>query len=232
MEIVAIIPARGNSKGILRKNLQFVNGKPLVAHSIESALSANLINRVVVSTDDPEIKSVSLQYGADVVVRPDEISGDKASSESAILHTLKELEQKENYKPEICVFLQCTSPLTIPMDIDNCIRLLMDQNADTALAVTDFHYFIWMYDEKGAAVGINHEKSIRKMRQERKHQFLETGAIYVMRTKGFKVHQHRFFGRTVMHSVPVERCFEIDEPIDLKIAEFLMRGRQTGVTSK
>ena len=227
MKTVAIIPARGHSKGILRKNLQLINGKPLVAHSIEAALSTNSLDRVVVSTDDPEIRSISIQYGADVIVRPDNISGDTASSESAILHVLDELEKRENYVPEVTVFLQCTSPLTKPADIDNCIKLLIHQNADTALTVTDFHYFIWGLDERGDAIGINHEKSIRNMRQERKNQFLETGAVYVMRTEGFKIHRHRFFGRTVMHYVPIERCLEIDEAVDLKTAEILMSERQT-----
>ena len=222
METVAIIPARGHSKGILRKNLRILAGKPLVAHSIEVALSSRIINRVIVSTDDPEIESVSKKYGASVIIRPAELSSDTSSSEDAILHTLAELEKKDDYHSDLTVFLQCTSPLTKTVDIDSCIKLLIDQKADTALTVSDFHYFIWKKDKNGQAAGINHDKSIRNMRQERQNQFIETGAVYVMRTKGFKLHRHRFFGKTVMSHVPLERCLEIDELVDLYKAEAII----------
>ncbi len=222
---VALIPARGGSKGIPRKNVRLLAGKPLLAHTIESARHAYSVRRVIVSTDDTEIAAVSEQYGAEVVWRPTELSGDAASSETALLHVLEYLQQTEGDLPDLVVFLQCTSPLTLPEDIDGTIQALLDENADSALATTPFHYFLWQRSEEGEAVGINHEKRGRLLRQQREPQFLETGAVYVMRTLGFLQAKHRFFGKTAMYVMPQERCLEIDEPVDLQIAETLMQKR-------
>jgi N-acylneuraminate cytidylyltransferase len=226
MKILTIIPARGGSKGIPRKNLQPLAGKPLLAYSIESALQTPSVTRVVVSTDDPEIASVAREYSAEVIQRPAEISGDTASSESALLHALDYLRQKEGYEPDLVVFLQCTSPLTSPEDIEGTIRALLDESADSALAVTPFHYFLWRRIEGGDAVGINHDKRYRPLRQEREPEFLETGAVYVLRTQGFRAARHRFFGKTALYVMPPERCLEIDEPVDLLVAEVLLHARQ------
>lgn len=230
MNVLAIIPARSGSKGIPRKNLRLLAGKPLIAHAIERARQTKSISRIVVSTDDPEIAAVSRQYGAEVVWRPAEISGDTATSESALLHAVDYLQQTEGYKPILLVFLQCTSPLTLPEDIDGAAQALLDENADSVLAVTPFHCFLWRRDEKGDMVGINHDKCIRPLHQGREPQFLETGAVYVMRAQGFKEARHRLFGKTAMYVMPPDRCLEIDEPVDLHIAEVLMREQQQQLT--
>ena len=226
VKILAIIPARGGSKGIPCKNVRVVAGKPLVAHTIEHARQAHSVDRVIVSTDDPGIAAVSEQCDAEVVWRPAEISGDKSSSESALLHVLEYLQQAEGYEPDLVVFLQCTSPLTLPDDIDGTVQALLSENADSALAVVPFHYFLWRRDEKKDAVGINHDKHVRLLRQQREPEFLETGAVYVMRTEGFKKAKHRFFGKTAMYVMPPERCLEIDESIDFCIAKVLVREQQ------
>jgi N-acylneuraminate cytidylyltransferase len=226
IEVISIIPARGSSKGIPRKNLRLLAAKPLIAHTIEHARQSRVVSRVVVSTDDPEIGAVARQYGAEVIWRPLEISGDTATSESALLHALEYLQRSEGYAPDLIVFLQCTSPLTLPQDIDGAVYALLNENADSALAVTPFHYFLWRQDQNGGAVGINHDRRARPLRQEREPQFLETGAVYVMRTQGFKEAKHRFFGQTAMYVMPPERCLEIDRPVDLIIAEALLRERQ------
>ena len=185
MKNIAIIPARGGSKGISGKNICEVNGKPLIAFSIEAALQAMFVDRVVVSTDDKAIADVSIQYGAEVIQRPADISGDLASSESALLHVLDVLDKKENYRPELLVFLQCTSPLTLPGDIDGTIEALLENGADTAFAAAPFHYYVWSQGVGGDMIGINHDKKNRLMRQQRQDQFIETGAVYVMRVPGF-----------------------------------------------
>ncbi|MEW6577694.1 MAG: acylneuraminate cytidylyltransferase [Chloroflexota bacterium] len=226
MSILAIIPARGGSKGIPRKNIRLLNGKPLIAYSIEQARQTPAISRVVVSTDDAEIGAVAQQYGAEVVWRPAEISGDTASSESALLHVLDHLAQTEGYEPELVVFLQCTAPLTLAEDISGTIQALLDQRADTAVAVVPFHYFLWKRDSKGNAIGVNHDKSQRLLRQQQDPQYLEAGAVYVMRTQGFRQARHRFFGKTALYVMPAERRLEIDEPVDFKIAELLLAERQ------
>jgi YrbI family 3-deoxy-D-manno-octulosonate 8-phosphate phosphatase len=223
MNILAIIPARGGSKGIPRKNVLPLAGKPLLAYNIKAALASRFINRVVVSTDDAEIGAVAQQFGAEVVWRPAEISGDLASSESALLHVLDHLRKIENYEVDILVFLQCTSPLTIAEDIDGTIQALLDGEADSALAVIPFHYFLWQSADDGDAQGINHHKSVRPLRQERDLQFLETGAVYVMRVHGFIKAQHRFFGKTVLYEMSAKRRLEIDELADFQVAEILIQ---------
>ena len=225
---LAVIPARGGSKGIPHKNIRPLAGKPLVAYSIEEAQQSRYINRVIVSTDDAEIAAISRQFGAEVVWRPAEISGDSASSESALLHTLETLKQNEGYQPDLLVFLQCTSPLTQAEDIDGTIQALLDDRADTALAVIPFHYFLWRKPVTNNAEGINHDKRIRPLRQEREQQYLETGAVYVMRTAGFIQARHRFFGKTVLYEMPAERRLEIDDPVDFQVAEVLLTAHKQG----
>lgn len=219
MQTLAIIPARGGSKGIPRKNVLPLGGKPLIAHTIYAARAASQVDRVVVSTDDDEIAAIALEYGAEVVRRPAELAGDTAASEAALLHTLDALRQDEGYAPDLLVFLQCTSPLTVPEDVDGTIAALIDGQADSALAVTAFHYFLWAQDADRGTHGVNHDKSVRLMRQQRTPEYLETGAVYVMKAEGFRAARHRFFGKTVLFDTPVERRLEIDEPEDFRIAE-------------
>lgn len=217
-DVLAVIPARGGSKGIPRKNVLPLAGKPLIAHTIEAALAAPSIGRVVVSTDDGEIAEVARRFGAQVVVRPAELAGDLASSEAALLHVLDSLEAGEGYRPKVLVFLQCTSPLTAPEDIEKTARAVIE-GADTALAVAPFHYFLWKTDAAGDAAGVNHDKSVRLMRQQREPEFLETGAVYAMDAQAFREKKHRFFGRTALVETPIERRLEIDDPEDFRIAE-------------
>ncbi len=225
MKTIAVIPARGGSKGIPGKNIKEVVGQPLIVYSIKAALEAELVDRVIVSTDDQAIADVSIQYGAEVILRPSDISGDLASSESALLHVLEVLKEKEGYQSDLLVFLQCTSPLTLPEDIDGTVQALIQAEADSSFAAAPFHYFLWSRDDIGVVEGINHEKSSRAMRQQRDGQFIEAGAVYVMRVDGFLENKYRFFGKTVLYEIPEERCFEIDEPIDLLIAEQMIKER-------
>lgn len=225
MKIIAVIPARGGSKGIPGKNIKMLCGRPLISYMIESALKSKFIERVFVSTDSQEISQTARMWGAKVINRPPEISGDNASSESALLHSLEEL-GRDGLSPEILVFLQCTSPLTLPEDIDGTIRALIENNADSAFSAANFHYFLWKREPDGNMSGINHEKTVRPRRQEREPQYLETGAVYVMKATGFKKAGFRFFGKTAVHVMPPERCLEIDEPVDLALAESFLLNRK------
>lgn len=227
MATLAVIPARGGSKGIPRKNLCLVAGKPLLAHTILAARAARHLTRLVVSTDDEEIAAVAQRYGAEVVRRPAAIAGDTASSEAAVLHVLDHLRADEGYEPELTVLLQCTAPLTRAEDIDGTVVALARADADSALAVTPFYHFLWQLEGAGStAVGINHDPRVRQRRQDLCPQFLETGAVYVMRTAVFRHAKHRFCGRTVIHVMPSDRCLEIDEPLHLRIAELLLREQE------
>jgi len=217
-EVLALIPARGGSKSLPRKNVLPLGGIPLIAHTIRAAQAAKCVSRVAVSTEDSEIAEIARQYGADVVKRPMELATDDSTSESALLHSLDYLEANEGYLPDILCFLQCTSPFTAPEDIDGVVEALIDEAADSSLSVVRFHHFLWKADETGDLVGVNHDKAIRQRRQDREPEFLETGAVYAMRATGFRAAGHRFFGKTVSFEMPAERVLEIDEPADFALA--------------
>lgn len=229
-EVLVVIPARGGSKGLPRKNALPLAGRPLIAHSIDAARRARLAGRVAVSTDDAEIAAIARRFGAEVVDRPAELSGDAASSEAALLHALDVYEGVEGYRPELLVFLQCTSPLTEPEDIDGTIRAMLAAGADSALAVAPFHHFLWRGGDAGAR-GVNHDATLpRQRRQDREPEYLETGAVYVARVEGFRRAGRRFFGKTVFHPTPSDRCIEIDDEREMAIAELLIRRRDAART--
>lgn len=207
--MIAVIPARGGSKGIEGKNYRKLCGKPLVEYSIEACILAGVTP--VVSTDCHIIRGISLDAGALVVDRPEEISGDTAASELAVIDAITQV----GYNGTHVLMIQCTSPLTQPEDIEGVVNLLQS-GYDSVFTASKFHGFIW---EVG--VPVNHAIGNRKMRQEI-DQFLENGAVYGFETKGFLKYKHRFFGDICMYEMPVERSFEIDEPNDLIIAEAVL----------
>ena len=159
--IVAIIPARGGSNGIPRKNIRLVGGKPLLAHTIEQARQTKAISRVIVSTDDDEIAVVAENFGAEVVRRPAELSTDTASSESALLHSLDHVRREEGCEPELVVFLQCTSPLRHPADIGNAIETLKRENADSLFSARHVEGFVWSSGESGGVTAVNYDPTRR-----------------------------------------------------------------------
>lgn len=208
-----MIPARGGSKGIPLKNLAKVGGRSLVRRAVDAALAAVHVDTVVVSTDDPAIADEATSTGALVIRRPDELSGDTASSESAVLHALDEI----GGHPRVAVLVQATSPFVWPDDIDSLVAAVTDGDADCALTVCASHGFLWRRGP-GGAEGVNHGVVPRQRRQELDSQFLETGGGYAMRVDGLRASGNRFFGRIEMVEVPAERSIEIDEPSDLEIA--------------
>jgi N-acylneuraminate cytidylyltransferase len=218
---LAVVPARGGSKGIRRKNVQPVGGVPMVARAVNAALASRVIDRVVVSTDDDEIADAAHAAGAEVLRRPADISGDSARSEDALVHVLDELRASEGYVPEVLVMLQCTSPLLRPVDIDAVVDALHRDNADCALSVAPNHRFLWRADPERGARGVNHDATHRPLRQELEPEFVETGAVYAMKVDGFLQHRFRFFGRIALGEMPPERAFEVDDPFDLTVVRAL-----------
>lgn len=218
LQVVAIIPARGGSRGIPRKNIINIAGKPLISYVMEAAGSSKFISKIFVTTDDTEIASVARKWNADVIMRPPEISRDDSPSELALLHAVEQI-QKQNIFPDIIVFLQCTCPLTNTSDIDNTVLRLLEEDADTVFTGTPSHYFLWTENESGEAQPVNHDKKFRKRRQDCEPQYIETGSAYAMRTDGFLKNKNRFFGKTVISVIPPERVLDIDEPSDICRAE-------------
>ena len=213
---LALIPARGGSKGIPGKNLQPIGGRPLVLRSIQAAQACRGVGRVVVSTDDHAIRSLGLEAGAEVVSRPEAIAGDSASSESALLHALEVLSE-QGPLPERLVFLQCTSPFTSAEQIDRVLGALDDPAINSSFAVQPWHGFLWRDDDRG----INHDPTQpRQRRQDLEPAYLETGAIYAMRTAPFLQGGSRFC--TPWQPVVLEDSGpEIDTPEDLALCRSL-----------
>jgi N-acylneuraminate cytidylyltransferase len=216
----AVIPARGGSKGIPAKNLELVGGRPLVARAVAAALGAASVDRVFVSTDDNRIAAVARAAGGEVIERPAELGRDESSSESVLLHALDDLASRGFAGPDVIVMLQCTSPFVTASDVDGTIAALDRDGADSAFTATPSHVFSWKAGPEGA-IAVNHDAAVRPRRQDRDAEFVETGAVYAMRTEGFRRARHRFFGRIAFHEVPRLRSLEVDGPDDLAIARAL-----------
>ena len=218
---LALIPARGGSKGIPGKNLQLVGGVSLVGRSVAAALASQRVGRVVVSTDDDAIEAEALKHGAEVVRRPAAIAGDTASSESALLHALDCLEE-QGPLPAQLVFLQCTSPFTQGQQIDRVLATLDTAKVNSSFAVAPWHGFLWREDGRG----INHNPQLpRQRRQDLEPAYLETGAIYAMNTAAFRQCGSRFCAP--WQPVVIEDAGpEIDTPDDLELCRQLAQRGQ------
>jgi YrbI family 3-deoxy-D-manno-octulosonate 8-phosphate phosphatase len=215
-EVVALIPARGGSKGVPGKNLRRVGGLPLIGRAVAAARAAASIHRVVVSTDDAEIAAVAREWGAEVVDRPPELAGDAASSESALLHALDTLRSR-GVEADILVFLQATSPFVDPADLDDAVGRVATGSEDVVFSAVESWGFLWRHGADGMT-GINHDPVRRPRRQDRAPEYLETGAFYVLDAAGFRVARHRFFGRTGVALVEERHALEIDTTEQLRIA--------------
>jgi CMP-N,N'-diacetyllegionaminic acid synthase len=223
----AVIPARGGSKGIPRKNIRPLAGRPLLVHSIEAALEAPAVDRVVVSTDDREIASVAEHHGAEVVWRPAEISGDAASSESALLHALDSAQDREGHDPDLVVFLQATSPLRRPGDVQRAIDLLRSENADSLFSAFRPSGFLWRV-ANGDLSPVNYDPANRPRRQELTEEIvIENGSIYVFKPWVLRQTGSRLGGRIVAYMMGALHSFELDEPDDWDLLERLSTLRET-----
>jgi len=216
LSVVAVIPARGGSKGVPGKNLRRIGGVPLVARAVAAARATAGIDRVLVSTDDAAIATVARAAGAEIVDRPAELAGDTASSESALLHALDQLDDQ----PQILVFLQATSPFIDPDELAAAVARVRAGEADVVFSAFETYAFLWRI-EGGLAAGVNHDAATRPRRQDREPHFQETGAFYVMDAAGFREAGHRFFGRVAIAVTDARRALEIDDLGELELATAL-----------
>lgn len=221
--VVALIPARGGSKGVPSKNLRRIGGVPLVARAVQAARAAG-IDAVWVSTDDAEIAQVARTAGAAVIVRPAELAGDDASSESALLHALDELAEG-GVQPRTIAFLQATSPFIDDAALARAVRRVDLGSDDVVIAAFPTYAFLWSMNDRGA-VGANHDQGVRQRRQDRDAQWQETGAFYVLSASGFRANRFRFFGRIGVEPVEESTAVEIDDEAQLAAAERLGAGHR------
>ena len=224
MRTVAIIPARGGSQGVPGKNLRLIGGIPLVARAVRACRAAKQINDIFVSTDDPAIAAAARAAGADVIDRPAELAGHTATSESALMHALENLTVR-GIDPDILVFVQCTSPFIRPQDLDTGVGLVASGAADSTFSGIETYEFLWRDADvdadpgSGGMVGQNHSADHRPRRQDRRPDYRETGAFYVMSVAGFRAARHRFFGITRVVPVSELASLEIDTAEELALAD-------------
>ncbi|NIZ13200.1 acylneuraminate cytidylyltransferase [Phaeobacter sp. HF9A] len=202
-----IILARGGSKGVPGKNLRPVGGVSLIGRAVRAGRAATGVAAVYVSTDDADIAAEAALYGARIIDRPAELSGDTASSEAGWLHAVP-LVRDDLPGLDKLVFLQCTSPFITGADIDGCLAEMEARGTDCALSVTEDHSFLWGLDADGRGVGLNHnEREQRKRRQDLPPQYCESGAIYCVQLASFLTTGQRFCGSVALYPVdhpPIE----------------------------
>lgn len=223
--IIAIIPARGGSKGVPRKNIKLLAGKPLIAYTIEAAMKSKYISRVLVSTEDEEIAEISEKNQAEVIRRPRELSQDDTPTEPVIIHALEFLFKKESFKPEISVLLQPTSPLRRTEHIDEALKTFLVEDYDSLLSVYPTHIFLWKTDRNGAR-SINYDFKRRPRRQEMVPIYAENGAIYITKCEVFLREQNRLGGRVGLYVMAHEYSIEIDSDFDFWLCEQIIRRMQ------
>jgi len=223
MQTIAVIPARGGSKGLVNKNIHPVAGLPLLAWTVLQARESSLVDRVFVTTDDPAIAEVARRYGAGVIDRPSEISGDKASSESAIRHALDVVAVDHGIVPGIVVFLQATSPLRKPGDIDRSIEVFRAEGADSLISVTKADDLtIWeCRDDVWSSVNFDYRN--RGMRQDRPAQYIENGSIYLFTPEVLRRHGNRIGERLAVYTMEFWQTWEIDTIEEVDLVEHYMK---------
>ena len=219
--ILALIPARGGSKGIPRKNRALLGGKPLLAHTIEQARATPAIDRVVVSTDDGEIARCAERWGAEVVHRPADLASDTASSESALTHALDDLRDREGYEPDLVVFLQATSPLRREGDITDAIDTFDVEDADSLFSACPTHGFLWRRQD-GQLDALSYDFRHRPRRQDIGEDLIENGSIYIFKPWVLRRFDNRLGGRITVYPMHPLDSFQIDCPADLELVESLL----------
>lgn len=224
MTVVAIIPARGGSKGVPGKNLRPMLGKPLLVHTVEQARQSKTLDHIYVSTDNEEIARVATESGASVIERPVHLSGDGASSESALVHALDLHWAKNGADPDVVVFLQCTSPLRDAGDIDEALTQMAATDSDSMLSVTPSHRFFWNQTADGP-VPVNYQVQSRPLRQDMAPQFMENGSLYLFKPWVLRKTGSRLGGRIALFVMPPEASLEIDSELDFRLVEEMMRLR-------
>jgi len=218
--IIAIIPARGGSKGIPRKNLIDFCGKPLLAWSIIQAQKTPYIKGVYVSSDSDEIFECSEQYNAIGIKRPADISGDTATSESAIIHACEQV----GAQVSIIVFLQPTSPLRKPDDITKAIEVFGAGKFDSLFSSCELHDFlIWEKDKAGVLKSINYNYHNRTRRQDRGVQYVENGSIYVFKKEALYKYNNRLSGKIGMYFMDFYQSFEINAQDDVDLLTMIFK---------
>lgn len=221
MKILAIIPARGGSKGIPRKNIRLMNGKPLIYYAINNALKSKYITDVVVSTDDEEIKYISELCGANVLIRPEELANDKATLDPVIYHAVTTLEEKNKEKYDIVITLQPTSPLLTVETLDNALGEFINSDYDCYISAINSPHLSWT--KKDQQIVPNYKERLN--RQQLPANYLETGAFFFSR-RNIVSENSRIGGKISIFEIPENEAVDIDNASDWIVCESKLRRKK------
>lgn len=224
-KILAIIPARGGSKGIKRKNIRMLAGKPLIAWTIEAARRSEYLDRVILSSEDPEIISVAKKYGCEVpFVRPRALAGDGTPGIDPVLHALNALPEKY----DLIVLLQPTSPLRSAADIDGCIKQCVSGNHNSCVSITEPEkspFWMFLADKNSRIKPLIKLGKTADRRQDLPRVYALNGAVYVARSSFILKKRTLVAEGTAGFVMPRERSIDIDSPLDLELAALLIKGK-------
>ena len=221
---IAIVPARGGSKGVPRKNLQYCAGKPLLSWTLEAAIKSNRLDEIILSTDDEEIAQIGLDYNVRVVQRPAELASDVAQTEPVMLHALDQLVDKDSHIKGV-VLLQPTSPLRTGEHIDDAIHHFEQTGADSLVSVCENHHFFWKDLDNLVPLYDYQNRPRRQDIQKQDIWYRENGAIYISEKSGFYSNKNRLFGKIVPFVMNSAESLEIDSVDELITADGLLKHR-------
>ena len=222
-KIIAIIPARGGSKRLPKKNIRTFLGKPLIAWTIERALKSKYLDRVIVSTDNKEIAEISKKYGAEVIKRPKNLAGDKSKVIDTVFQLLNVL-KAERYNPEIVVLLQPTSPLRTTNDINGAIQLFLKNKCEAVISFHESDSILWSFKMgKKYLKPILGDKYLKQRSQDLTKVYVPNGALYVFTPKNLLKYKSFYAKDLLPYIMSSQRSMDIDREIDLKLAELIMK---------
>jgi N-acylneuraminate cytidylyltransferase/CMP-N,N'-diacetyllegionaminic acid synthase len=228
MSIMAIIPARKGSKGIINKNIVNLNGKPLIAWSIIAAKESKNIDRIIVSTDSEEIAKVALSYGAEVpFIRPIELAQDETLGMEVVLHVVEWLASNENYVSDYTMLLQPTSPLRGSCDINNAVDLLLNDKSSSSIIsvspVSQHPNLMVEVDDSGIMKLLGDLPMGSGDRHTYSALYALNGAIYIAKTRYLESYKTWYDDSSKAYVMPRERSVDIDTKEDLVVAEYYMK---------
>ncbi|ONI46073.1 acylneuraminate cytidylyltransferase [Candidatus Epulonipiscioides gigas] len=224
MEILAIIPARGGSKGLPGKNIKILGDKPLIAHTIIAAKESKFISRSIVSTDSSKIANIAKNFGAEIpFIRPDYLATDEATSVDVVLHLLQEL-KKDNYVPDFVCLLQCTSPFRNSTDIDSSVEKCLNTNFDACYSVSKVSsspYWMKVFDGEKLSSFMDNKTILR--RQDLPMIYELNGAIYFVKTSELIKNKSLHLSNATGYIMPEDRSIDIDSALDFELAKLKLR---------